>query len=106
MGNRSFYFLAALGVIACAAFWRVPGNQYEWMRTDSVVGSPAAKLPIDQDALVLLAFFAVPVIAVAAINLALAVFRLRGRRRTVSIGFSVALIVAVIARFAISLHSA
>jgi len=105
MSNKLFYFLAVLGIIACVALWRAPGNKYEWMRTDPVLGQRAAKLPVDQDAWLLPTLFAIPVVAVAAGILALAIFRLRGRRRAASIGFSVALIVAVIAKFAVSLHS-
>jgi hypothetical protein len=97
-----FYVLLVVGVLAAALFWRMPANKYEWMQTDPVVGNPSATLPEDPDALFPLVLFAIPPLAVALASLLLGGLWLRGRTRVAAIGFSVILVVVVIAKFATS----
>jgi hypothetical protein len=97
-----FYVLVVVGVLATAVFWRMPANKYEWMRDDPVIGDPSATLPEDPDALFPLVLFAVPPLVVAAATLLYGGIWLRGRTRLAALGFSLILVLVVIAKFAIS----
>jgi hypothetical protein len=91
-GRRLFYLFLVLGLISWVALWIAPSNEYEWMRSDPVVGNPAAQLPVDEDAAAVIAILSVPVILSALIIFALAGWGLRGRLRLVAIGFGAVLL--------------
>jgi hypothetical protein len=101
-GPRLFYILLILGLVSCAVFWRIPGNKYEWMRNDPVVGSASTRLPRDPDSWAPLAFFAIPPLIVAVVNLVNAAMRLRGTMKTLAMAFSLLLLILVLLKFGIS----
>jgi hypothetical protein len=98
-GYKFLYFTVVMGAISCAVFWTMPGNKYEWMRTDPVVGNPSVRLPADPDYWVPLAFFAFPVLAISLANLAMAIRRLRGAAQLFAIGFSLFLLGVLVVKF-------
>lgn len=100
-GRALFFSLFILGVMACWIFWEIPGNQYEWMQSDPVVGDPSARLPEDPDAWETLVLFAVPPLVIALANLANALLRLQATLKILAIGFSVILLMVVIVKLSV-----
>jgi hypothetical protein len=98
-GHKLFYVFLILGVASCVILWIIPGNRYEWMRTDPAVGTSGSQLPIDPDSGATTAIIAIPAVVIATVNLANAILRLKGAVRVLAVGFSLFLLVMVYVKF-------
>jgi hypothetical protein len=98
-GPKLFYMFLIPGVASCVILWIIPGNKYEWMRTDPAVGTPGSQLPIDPDSGATFAIIAIPAVVIAVVNLANAILRLQGAVRVLAVAFSLLLLVMVYVKF-------